>query len=121
MIAGMLTIIHLAVLTATVLLGSRYLPGVHVRNTGTAVLVAVVFSLLNFFVGWAIKLALVVPGILTLGLVFLFLPFIVNLVLVWLTDKVLHAFRVDSIKSYLLLAFGITMVNWLFSVVASRV
>ncbi len=77
----MYTLLHLAALTVTVLLLARLLPGVHVRSTGGAILVAVVFSLLNFFLGWLVKLVLVVPAILTLGLLFLIFPFVAPIVL----------------------------------------
>lgn len=105
-------LVQLAALTAVVFFASRYLPTVHVRSVGTAVIVAVVFSLLNFFLGWAIRAALFVPGLLTLGLLFLILPLVVNLVLIWITDKLLHAFRVDGFKGYAVLAALITAANW---------
>ena len=116
----MFFIVHLAVLTAVVFFASRYLPTVHVRSAGSALVVALVFSLLNFFLGWAIKAALFIPGLLTLGLLFLILPFVVNLILIWITDKLLHAFRVDNFKSYALLAALITMASWFVRMVLSR-
>src|ERR1019366_8728818 len=51
-------IIHLAVLAVTVFLLARLLPAVRIRSAGTAVLVAVVFSLLNFFLGWLVRVVL---------------------------------------------------------------
>jgi len=110
----MLTILHLAALTLTVLLLARALPGFHIRTPGTALLVAVVFSLLNWACGWFIKVLLFLPAILTLGLLFLILPLIVNAVVLWLTDKVLHAFEVDDAGTLWLAAGGITLVNFLF-------
>src|SRR3569623_501579 len=95
----MLTILHLAALTATVLLLARALPGFHIRTSGTALLVAIVFSLLNWACGWFIKVLLFLPAILTLGLLFLLLPLIVNAVVLWLTDKVLRAMRARSAGS----------------------
>jgi len=112
----MLTILHLAALTATVLLLARALPGFHIRTSGTALLVAVVFSLLNWACGWFIKVLLFLPAILTLGLLFLILPLIVNAVVLWLTDKVLRAFEIDSWGTLWLAAGGITVVNFLFQV-----
>ena len=61
----MYMLLHLAALAATVLLLARFLPGVRIRTRGTAVLVAVVFSLLNFFLGWIIQAALFVPAFLS--------------------------------------------------------
>src|SRR3954451_4586762 len=107
----MYTLLHLAVLTITVMPLARFLPGVRLRSAGTAVLVAIVFSVLNFFLAWLIKAVLFVPAILTLGLLFLFLPFIVNTVLLWLTDKLLRAFEIETLGSLLLSAAAITVVN----------
>ena len=90
----MFSIFHLAALTLTVFVLSRVLPGFRIRTAWTALTVAVLFSLLNFFLGWAIKLALFLPGLLTLGLLFTILPFIVNAIVLWLTDKFL-----DSLES----------------------
>jgi putative membrane protein len=112
----MYILLHLAVLTLTVLALARLLPGVHIQSMSTAVVVAVVFSLLNFFFGWLIKVALFVPAILTLGLLFLVLPFIVNAILLWLTDKLLRAFEIDSTGSLLLSALVITLVNGAFHI-----
>jgi putative membrane protein len=111
----MYTILHLAVLTLTILVLARSLPDVHVKSVGSAVVVAIVFSLLNFFLGWFIRALLVVPAILTLGLLFLIFPFVVNTVLLWLTDKVLSTFKVESLGSLLLSAGAITAVNALLT------
>lgn len=110
----MYTLLHLAVLAVTVLGLAKLLPGVHIRSTGTAIVVAIVFSLLNFFLGWLVKVALFVPAILTLGLLFLIFPFVVNTVLLWLTDKVMRSFAIDGLGSLLLSAAIITLVNGAF-------
>jgi putative membrane protein len=112
----MYTLLHLVVLTVTVLALARFLPGVRIKSIGSALLVAVIFSLLNFFFAWIIKVALFVPAILTLGLLFLVLPFIVNTILLWLTDKLLSAFEIDSFGSLLVSAAVITLVNGAFHV-----
>lgn len=110
----MQTLLHLAVLTVTVIGIARFLPDVQVRTTGTAVLVAVVFSVLNFLLGWVIKVALFVPALLTLGLLFLFVPFIINSVMLWLTDRIVEAFEIRSLRALLTSAGIITVVNWMF-------
>jgi len=112
----MYTLLHLAVLTVTVMALARFLPGVRLRSAATAVVVAIVFSVLNFFLAWLIKAVLFVPAILTLGLLFLFLPFIVNTVLLWLTDKLLGAFEIESLGALMLSAAAITIVNGVFHV-----
>lgn len=108
------TLLHLAALTATVLGLARFLPDVRVTSTGTAVIVALVFSVLNFFLGWLIHALLFVPALLTLGLLFFFVPFIVNTVMLWLTDKLIASFEIKTLRALLLSSGCITLVNWLF-------
>ncbi len=108
------TLLHLAALAFTILVLSRVIPSVRVDSAGTALAVAVVFSVLNFFLGWLIRVALFVPAILTLGLLFLFVPFIVNTVLLWLTDKLIASFEIGTTRGLLLSSAVITMVNSLF-------
>jgi putative membrane protein len=107
-------LLHLALLTATVLLSARYIAGVRVKSTPAAIGVAVVFSLLNWLLGGLIKVLLFLPAILTFGLLFLFLPLIVNVILLWVTDKLLHVFEIENAKSLWLMAIFISVVNALF-------
>jgi putative membrane protein len=107
----MYTLVHVAALAVTIFLLARFLPDVRIKSSGTAVVVAITFSLLNFFLGWAVKLMLVLPTILTLGLLLLIFPFVVNTILLWLTDKLLSSFKIESTGSLLLSAGAITVVN----------
>src|SRR6476660_611593 len=106
-------VLHLVLLTATVLLLARFLPSVRVKSVGSAIIVAIVFSVLNVLLGWFIRAVLFVPALFTLGLLFLFVPFIVNSVLLWLTDKLIGSFAIDTFGSLLLSAAVITLVNGL--------
>ncbi len=110
----MYALLHVAILAMTVFLLARLLPDVRLRGAGTAVVVAIVFSVLNFFLGWLIRAVLFVPALLTLGLLFLFVPFIVNMVLLWLTDKLLASFEIRSTRGLLVSSAVITAVNMLF-------
>jgi putative membrane protein len=110
-------VLHLVVLTATVLLLARFLPSVKVKSIGSAIVVAIVFSVLNILLGWFIRAVLFVPALFTLGLLFLFVPFIVNSVLLWLTDKLIGSFEIDSLGGLFTSAAVITAVNWLFNLV----
>ena len=111
-------LLHLVLLTATVLLLARFLPSVRVRSIGAAIVVAIVFSVLNVLLGWLIKLVLFVPAVLTFGLLFLFIPFIVNVFLLWLTDKLVKSFSIETTGGLLMSATAITVVNWLFHAIA---
>jgi putative membrane protein len=111
----MQTLLHLAILTATVLGTARFLPGVEVKGTKSAIIVALVFSVLNFFLGWLLKVLLFVPALLTLGLLFFFIPFIINAVLLWLTDKLIDSFEIKNPRALFLSAGVITAVNWVWN------
>jgi len=109
-------VLHLVVLTATVLLLARFLPSVRIKNVGAAILVAIAFSLLNFFLGWFVRAVLFVPAVLTFGLLFAFVPFIVNTFMLWLTDKLIKTFSIETLGGLLTSAAVITAVNWLLGV-----
>lgn len=110
-------LVHIGVVAITVLLLARYLPGIKIKSQAHAVLVAVVFSLLNFGLGWLIKAVLFVPALLTLGLLFLFIPFIVNTIVLWLTDKLLGSFEIDELGTLLKASGAITLASWVTAAV----
>jgi putative membrane protein len=107
-------LVHLAALALTILALSWFVPSVHIRSWGTAIAVAIVFSILNFFLGWFLRAMLFLPALLTLGLLFVFVPFIVNTVVLWLTDKLMASFEIDSTAGLLISAAAITLVNDMF-------
>ena len=111
----MYMLLHLATLTVTVLALSRIFSTVKIKSVAAAVVVAIVFSVLNVFLGWLIRVALFVPAILTLGVLFLFVPFIVNTVLLWLTDKLLGSFEIETAGALFASAAIITVVNGVFN------
>ncbi|HLK41521.1 MAG TPA: phage holin family protein [Polyangiaceae bacterium] len=112
------TLLHLAVLSVTFLLLSRFFTSVRIRSARAAVVVAIAFSVLNFFLGFVLSAivhaALFVPALLTLGLLFLFVPLLVNAILLWLTDKLLASFQITSLGGLFGSAAVITLVNGLF-------
>jgi len=110
----MYILLHMAVLTVTVLAMTRLVPSVKVKSIGSAIMVALVFSVLNVLFGWFIRALLIIPAILTLGLLFLFFNLIVNTVLLWLTDKVMRSFEIETFGGLLSAAAMITLANWLF-------
>ncbi len=113
-------LVHLAALALTILGLSWFVPSVHIKSVGTAVVVAIVFSILNFFLGWLIRAMLFVPALLTLGVLFVFVPFIVNAVVLWLTDKLMANFEIETTSGLLISAAAITLVNGLFHAPAFR-
>jgi uncharacterized membrane protein YvlD (DUF360 family) len=104
-------LVHLVVLTLTVLVAAKYIRGVKIASTPAAVGVAVVFSLMNWLLAGLLKFLLFLPAVLTLGLLFLVMPLIVNTILLWLTDKVLHVFEIEDARGLWLMSLLITVAN----------
>ena len=89
------------------------LPGVRLKSYGTAVVVALVYGLLNFFLGTLVGWILFIPMFLSLGL----LGLVINALMLWLTDKLIEDFEIDSVKTTLIMAVLLTIgrlvLSWL--------
>lgn len=111
----MYSLLQILALAVTVGVLARLVPGVRVRSSGAAVVVALVFSLLNFLLGWlltgVLRAVLFVPAILSLGLLFVLVPFIANAALLWLTDKLVDSFEIRSVRALVLSSAVITVVS----------
>jgi putative membrane protein len=102
------------VLSAAVFLGvSKVLPGFYVRNFTTALMIAAVYGVLHiilhfifFRVFWILTIPLV---ILTLGLIY----FVVNALILWLTDKTVEDFSIDTTTTLIIAAVLLTIANWI--------
>jgi putative membrane protein len=72
------------------------LPGFHVKSFGSAVLVAAIFGILNFLLGW---LLFAIFTIATLGIAWLLAfitRWIINAILLVLTDRLTEHLKIDS-------------------------
>lgn len=84
------------ILSVAVWLTAAILPGVHVAGFGSAVVVAAIFGVLNYLLGW---LLFGLIGIATLGLGFLLAfvtRWVVNALLLKLTDALTRRIRIDT-------------------------
>jgi putative membrane protein len=84
------------ILSLAVWITAMVLPGFHVKSFGSALLVAAVFGILNFLLGW---LFFAVFTIATLGLAWLlaFLTrWIINAILLKLTDALTDRLSIDN-------------------------
>ena len=81
------------------------LPGVRMRSFTTAVIVALVYGLLNYFLFWAIALITFIPMLLSLGLFGL----VINTLLLWLTDKLVDDFEIRSLGMTFIMAVLLTL------------
>jgi putative membrane protein len=106
-------LIKTLIIAAAVVLTSYFLPGVTVARFTTALMVALVLSVLNFFVK-PILIILTLPiTIITLGL-FLF---IINALIIVLAGKLVTGFRVDSIWWALLFSLLLSFFTYILEVI----
>ena len=81
------------------------LPGVRLKSFGTALVVVLVYGLLNYFLFWLVALIAFIPMLLSFGLFGL----VINAFLLWLTDKLIDDFEIDSLRTTLLIAVLLTV------------
>ena len=107
-------ILSLLLKSLAIFIVAKILPGIHIKNFGTAVIVAFVYTLVNFFLGkilffFAFPIILITFGLFT---------FIINAFLLWITDKMIEDFKIDSFITTILAAFLIMvsdrLLNWIF-------
>lgn len=99
-------ILHL-LLDAAIIFGLAYLmPQVDVKNFGTALLIAVLLGLLNFFVGWILTFPLnLVSFFLLTGLV----RIIVTAILLKVIDRFMDSFTIQGFWPALVIAVAVAV------------
>ncbi|RLB88656.1 MAG: phage holin family protein [Deltaproteobacteria bacterium] len=107
-------IINMLILSVAVFLVAQLLPGIRVKNFYTAIIVAIVYSLINFFTGWLLILLSLPFMIITFGL----FKLVINAFMLWLTDKLMEDFKISDLLTTFIAAFLITVVDsamhWMF-------
>ena len=103
-------ILHL-LLDAAIIFGLAYLlPQVDVKNFGTALLIAVLLGLLNFFVGWILTFPLnLISFFLLTGLV----RIIVMAILLKVIDKFMDSFTIQGFWPALVIAVAVAVAGTL--------
>lgn len=84
------------ILSFAVWLTAAVLPGFHVKSFGSAILVAAIFGVLNFLLGW---LLFAIFAVATLGIAWLLAfitRWIINAILLKLTDALTDHLSIDS-------------------------
>ncbi|GAB3762992.1 phage holin family protein [Spirosoma pomorum] len=103
-------LLHL-LLDAAVIFGLAYvIPQIDVKNFGTALLIAVLLGLLNFFVGWVIRFPL---NLFTFFLLTGLVRIIVTALLLKLIDKFMDSFTIVGFWPALLIALAVAVAGTL--------
>jgi putative membrane protein len=90
------------ILSVAMWVTAMILPGFHVKSFGSAIVVAALFGVLNFFLGWLIFAVLTVA---TLGIAWLLAfitRWIINAIILTLTDKLSDRLTIDGFRWALL-------------------
>ncbi|MCW9054559.1 MAG: phage holin family protein [Candidatus Pacebacteria bacterium] len=104
---GLITKLLLTVLT--LLLVSRYIPGIEVSGFYIALIVAVVLGLINLIIKPILVLLTLPINLLTLGL----FTFVINAGLFWFVSTFVEGFTVDGFIPAFIGALSIVVVHWL--------
>ena len=108
------TVWNILLLSVVVFAVSKMLPKIHIKSFGTAVIVAIVYSIINFLLGWLLVILSLPAIIVTFGL----FTFVVNAFLLWITDKLINDFEIEDFLTTIIAAFLITvfnaLLNWIF-------
>jgi len=102
-------IINILLLSVVVFVVAQLLPKVKIKSFGTAVIVAIVYSILSFLFGWILTLLSLPLIIITFGL----FKFIINAILLWVTDQFIEDFEIKGFGTTVLAAFLITIFDWI--------
>lgn len=99
------------ILSVAVWITAMILPGFHVRNFGSALLVSALFGLLNFLLGW---LLFTLFTVITLGLAWL-LAFItrwlIDAIMLMLTSRMTRHLTIDGFGTALLAALLMSLIG----------
>lgn len=105
-------LIRLVIITLGVLVAVNIVDGVDVPDTRQAVVVAVVFGLLNAFLKPVLQLLALPVTILTLGIFY----FVINVFIVYLTAFIVPSFTVEGFFPALFFSIIVSIVSWLLGI-----
>ena len=108
-------LIRLFAMMVVIALSPRLISGIHVDGFVSALLAAVVYSVLVFAIGWFVRFMVtvlsIVPGILTFGLFFLLIPTLAGAVLLKLTAGLLTSFAIRTWTAAFLLSLCLRLLD----------
>lgn len=100
-------LIRILITSGLVLLIAHFMPGVHVDNFTTALIVAVVLGLLNIFIKPILVILTLPVTIVTLGLFLL----VINAIIILLCTNIVGGFHVDSFWTALIFSIVLSLLQ----------
>ena len=106
-------ILHILILAGVIFFIAESMRGVRIDGFSTAVVVAIVYSLINFLLGTFLMVLTLPLIILTVGL----FKLVINTFLLWLTDQMIDDFEIRDMGTTFLFAVIITLADTFLAVV----
>lgn len=100
-------ILHILILAGVIFFVAESMRGVYVEGYGTAIVVAVVYSIINFFLGTALAILTLPLMFITVGL----FKIVINAFLLWITDQMIDDFEIEDFGTTFLFAIIITIAD----------
>lgn len=100
-------ILHILILAGVIFFVAESMRRVHVEGYGTAIVVAVVYSIINFFLGTALAILTLPLMFITVGL----FKIVINAFLLWITDQMIDDFEIEDFGTTFLFAIIITIAD----------
>lgn len=105
---------NILLLSIAIFIVAKAMPKIHIESFWTVVVVALVYSLINFLLGGLLALLSLPLMFITFGL----FKLVINAFLLWITDKLIADFEIEDITTTLIAAVVITIVDsilrWVF-------
>lgn len=102
---------HLVILSFVIVIIAEIVPGIRLKGFGTAITVAVVYSLVNVVLGTVLKFLSLPLIFLTLGLFLL----IINTLMLWLTNLLIDDFEIKDMRTTLIAAVLISVADFILN------
>ena len=109
----MMIIIQILVIAVAVMLTAAILPGIQIKSFGTAIIVAIVLGLLNYFVSPVMVFLSIPITVITFGL-FLF---VINAVIILLASALVGSFKVDGFWWALIFSIVLSFITYLLEMI----
>lgn len=97
----------------SIFISAKLIPGVHVRDLSTALIVAIVLGVINTFIKPILTLLTLPITIVTLGLFSL----IVNALLILLVSRLVDGFQVSGLMAAILFGLVLSVVNSILNII----
>ena len=106
-------VLHILVLAGVIFFVAESMKGVHIEGYGTAIIVAVVYSLINIVLGTALAILTLPLMFLTVGL----FKIVINAFLLWITDQMIDDFEIRDFGTTFVLAIVITISDTMLAMI----